>query len=280
MKRQFTVLACAVLLAGGCGGGDDDDGERARADSDPASPSVSTATTAPLAPVDMAVTAEELAPELYGFELPAEVTGGVVTMQLTNSGALQHEAGVVRVGATPLDQVRQDLDVALGGDGPIPDYLEFHGGVGEIAGGTQRQTTFKLPEGDYVMYCAITDLGVGGTLEEPKPHYDTGMIEPFKVRGDNGASLPGGLPKIVAGEYGFELDPLPPGNNTVLFENLGPAQMHLAAFLEFPAGVDEQQALAILLGQSDPAGRPPTQTAVVGPFVPGAGGTFRLDLKA
>ena len=266
-NRGPRALAGLMLLVAGCGG-DDDSSESQR----PAT------TTAPDPSTGFEVLAKELAPLLYAFEAPAQAPGGVVTLTLGNGGALRHEAALARVGQTPIEQVTQDLANVLAGDGAIPDYLELYGGVPEILGGTEQTSTLTLPEGDYVLYCSLRDTGQGGALPDAQPHFQLGMIAPLQVRGDNGLQLPSTVPTVSAGEYGFEFAPLPAGANRVLFKNVGPDQMHLAAFLEFPEGVDEEAALPALLGQGDPAAAP-VQRVVAGPFVPGGGGTFVLPLK-
>ena len=267
-NRGLRAFAGMMLLLAGCGG-DDDSAETPR----------STVTTAAPDPTtQFEVLAKEVAPKLYAFEAAEEAPGGVVTLKLGNGGALRHEAALARVGPTPLEQVRRDLAGVLSGQGPIPDYLELYGGVPEILGGTGQSTTLTLPEGDYVLYCSLRDTGQGGSLADAEPHFELGMIQELRVRGDNGLQLPSTIPTVTAGEYGFEFEPLPAGANRVLFKNVGPDQMHLAAFLEFPEGVDEEAALPALLGQGDPASAP-VQRVVAGPFVPGGGGTFVLSLK-
>jgi hypothetical protein len=265
-----TVLVCVMLLLfAGCG--DDDDSSGA--------PRPTATTAAANSDQEFRVVAKELAPKLYAFDAPEQARGGVVTVKLANGGAIRHEAALARVGSTPIETVRADLAAVIGGDGPIPDYLELYGGVPEILGGTEQSSTLTLPEGDYVLYCSIRDTGAGGSLDDAEPHFELGMIQPLRVRGDNGLQLPSSVPTVSAGEYGFEFPPLPEGANRVLFKNVGPDQMHLAAFVEFPEGVDEEAALPAMLGQGDPAATP-VQKVVAGPFVPGGGGTFVLALKA
>ena len=267
-NRGLRALAGVMLLVAGCSG-DDDSADTPR----------STVTTAAPDPdTQFQVLAKEIAPQLYAFEAAEEAPGGVVTLKLGNGGALRHEAALARVGQTPLEQVRRDLAGVLSGEGAIPDYLELYGGVPEILGGTEQSSTLTLPEGDYVLYCSLRDTGRGGSLADAKPHFELGMIQALRVRGDNGLQLPSSIPTVTAGEYGFEFPPLRAGSNRLLFKNLGPDQMHLGAFLEFPERIDDQAALSALLGQGDPE-TAPVQKVVVGPFVPGGGGTFVLALQ-
>jgi hypothetical protein len=276
MMLRCMVLACLAVVAG-CRG--DGDGDRATS----GSTSVSQGRTPD---VDFAVVGDE-----YSFDLPAEIPGGVVTMSFENRGDLRHEAGIVSAGATPLEQVLQDLAPVLEGRGtPIPDYLTFYGGVGETAPGTASTSSLTLPEGSFVMFCSLNDIDSTDALPRPGPqlpvHYNSGMARPFTVRRANVDNLPAGDGTVLATDYAFEMPTLTAGRKTLLLRNAG-AQMHVGAFLSFPEGIDEagaRQALDAVLaapGGPRPEGVPePRDAASAGPFPPGAGGTFDIDLEA
>ncbi len=237
------------------------------------------------ADVDFAVSGRE-----YRFDLPAEVPGGVVTMSFENRGELRHEAGIVAVGATPLDQVLRDLGPALEGRGtPIPDYLVFYGGIGETAPGATSAATLDLPDGSYVLFCSLADIDSVDALPQPGPpqptHYNSGMARAFTVRRANVDLLPAADGTVLATDYAFTLPPVTAGRRTFLFRNAG-AQMHLGAFLVFPEGVDEagaRQAMDEVLaapGGPRPEGMPePADAAYAGPFPPRGGGTFEIELE-
>ena len=234
-------------------------------------------TAAPDPETQFQVLAKELAPKLYGFEAAEEAPGGVVTLKLGNGGALRHEAALARVGQTPLEQVRRDLAGVLSGQGPIPDYLELYGGVPEILGGTEQSTTLTLPEGDYVLYCSLRN----------RPGRVAGRCRAPLRAGDDPAAPGAGRQRVAAAQLdsrhlggGVRLRvpaPLRRGQPCAV-QDVGPDQMHLAAFLEFPEGVDEEAALPALLGQGDPAVAP-VQRVVAGPFVP-VGRDVRARAKA
>jgi len=267
------VLAFVVVLSGACRG--DGEGDRA----------LSGSTSESRGTPDFEVEGRE-----YSFELPAEVPGGVVTISFENRGRLRHEAAIAAVGATPVEQVIQDLAPVLEGRGtPIPDYLTFYGGVGETAPGATSVSTLSLPEGSFVMFCSLGDIDSVDALPrpgpQPPPHYSSGMARPFTVRRANIDMLAAGDGTVRATDYAFELPPIRAGRRTLLFRNAG-AQMHLGAFLSFPEGVDEaaaRQALDTILaapGGPLPEGVPePSDAAYAGPFPPGAGGTFEIDLE-
>ncbi len=274
--RTLMVLVGLVAVGGACSSPGDGDSATS------GSTSVSQGSTDG---VDLAVVGRE-----YSFDMPAEVPGGVVTMSFENRGDLRHEAGIVTAGATPLDQVLSDLAPVLEGRGtPIPDYLTFYGGVGETAPGATSTSTLTLPEGNFVMFCSLTDIDSVDALPRPgpqlPPHYNSGMARPFTVRRANVDMLPDGDGTVLATDYAFALPPLTAGRRTLVFRNAG-AQMHFGAFLAFPEGVDEagaRQAMDAVLaapGGPRPEGVPePSDAAYAGPFPPRGGGTFAIDLK-
>lgn len=275
--RTLVVLACLIAVGGACQG-DGDDGF-----STSGSTSVSQGRTPD---VDFEVVGRE-----YSFDLPAEVPGGVVTMSFENRGDLRHEAGIVAAGATPVDQVLRDLAPVLGGRGtPIPDYLTFYGGVGEIGPGATSVSTLTLPEGNFVMFCSLSDIDSVDALPRPGPqlpaHYDSGMARAFTVRRANVDMLPVADGAVRATDYAFALPSLRAGQKTLAFRNDG-TQMHFGAFLVFPEGVDEagaRQAMDTVLaapGGPRPEGVPePSDAAYAGPFPPRSGGTFEIDLQS
>lgn len=270
------VLVCLVVAGGAC---------RSDGNADSATSGSTSVSQGRTPGVDFAVVGEE-----YSFDLPAEVPGGVVTMSFENQGDLRHEAGIVAAGATPIDQVLNDLAPVLEGRGTaIPDYLTFYGGVGETGPGATSTSTLTLPEGSFVMFCSLTDIDSVDALPRPGPqllpHYTTGMARPFTVRRANVDTLPAGDGTVLATDYAFAVPPLTVGRKTLVFRNAG-AQMHFGAFLAFPEGVDEagaRQALDTVLaapGGPRPEGVPePRDAAYAGPFPPGTGGTFEIDLE-
>ncbi|MGH9040653.1 MAG: hypothetical protein ACRDZ3_10520 [Acidimicrobiia bacterium] len=275
MRTAAVLLTCLVLVGGACSSDGEDD-----ATSD--STSVSQGATPN---IDFTVTGDE-----YRFDLPEEVPGGVVTISFENEGRLRHEAGIVAVGETPLEQVVVDLTPVLEGTGSaIPDYLTFYGGIGETAPEATGSATLTLPEGRFVMFCSLTDIDSVDALPQPGPplpaHYSTGMAREFTVERANVDLLPAGDGTVVASDYAFDVPVLSAGTRTVVLRNTG-TQMHVGAFLAFPDEVDAtaaRQALDTILaapGGPLPEGVPePTDAASAGPFPPGGGGTFDIELE-
>src|SRR5687767_14697131 len=93
----------------------------------------------------------------YEFDLPEEIAGGVVEVTLDNQGEQTHEAQFIRVA--------DDYDLAdFAGEfkpvvqgGPIPETFETAVGTSEVDGGGTTTATMTLPEGTYVLFCALED---------------------------------------------------------------------------------------------------------------------------
>lgn len=285
MRRWMAVLACLALVAGACGG---DDGTATPA---------TTATTAAEEPAGGAADFTVVGKE-YSFDVPAEVEGGVVTMEFTNEGKLKHEAQILGIGDQTPEQALKDFTPVIQGEGaPIPAYLGAHGGVLETDAGASGTSTFTLPVGNYLVVCTLTDLdsaeegGEEGGEEFKLPlHFNVGMAAPLKVTKVNDKQLPAADGTIVAKDYSFEVPALSAGKQTLVFKNEGPKEIHFAEFLEFPEGVDAAGALkafeALLTleeGSPPPEGTPLPSEEFEGAsavFNPGQGGTFEVELKA
>ena len=237
----------------------------------------------------------------YAFDVPATLTGGVVTMTLSNTGQRDHEGLFLRVGDMPQEQALAAFAAAENG-GPLPAELGGGGGVGIVPAGRSRVSTFELRAGTYLFICTLTDrdtLAPGGSAGPPPTgpgsptapptaeHFTVGMVERVTVSGDTGRDLPDDGPTITARDHRFETSDLEAGANTILFRNTGPRELHHAVVLEFPAGVEEAAAREALRafaaaqqeGRGPPPGTPqPTPVGDVQFFDPGLGGTFDVTL--
>jgi hypothetical protein len=288
--RRFAVLALLPLLLAGlaaCGGDDDDDDDTSADVTTTVADDTDDTTedTEPGAEGEYTITATD-----YEFDVPDEITGGVVTITLENEGEHAHEAAFIKVDRElDADAFATEFGPVLEG-GPISDNFEAVSGVGEVEGGSELTSTITLPRGTWALFCTLTDepgeeAAGESELEEPPPHFQLGMYEQIVVhKGDEGAELPESDATITATDYTFDWD-VEAGDKTVTFRNESEAQWHHAVLMAFEEGVDEQAALdaVTVFLSSDESGEPPPEGTpepeeLPGSFVfsEGQGGTFEI----
>jgi len=278
-KLFFVMLGILCLLAVGCAGDDAAEEEEASEEETPAETE------------KVSVTGTE-----YSFDLPATVPGGFVSVEFKNEGKLVHEAAFVKVDQdVPQEQFVADLKAASGEEGgPIAAYLKpYIAGFFTKAGATETFSQ-SLPSGNYYVVCALTDLdSVEGEQEEeptgpPLPqHFELGMLKKVTVDGPATVEPPEADTVVAATEYTFDISGLQAGKNEILFRNEGPKEIHMAAVLEFPEGVDEAaagKAIEAFTAESEgppPEGTPePADVGFSGVFEVGGAALFNVDAKA
>ena len=192
MTRRIALIIAATLLVAGLAGCGDDDDEEATED---------TEEEAPAEEEDGAEAGTlEITGQDFSFEAPDEVEGGIVEITFSNEGTTRHEANILGIGDTDVDQVAEDFGAVLEG-GPIPEYLVGGGGFFGVDKGEEQTSTQTLPPGDYLILCSLDTNANEEEVpegEEREPHYKRGMLLPFTVTGDE-ASVDD-LPEADAGE--------------------------------------------------------------------------------
>ncbi|HLG00942.1 MAG TPA: hypothetical protein VI916_10750 [Acidimicrobiia bacterium] len=192
----------------------------------------------------------------YEFDAPDEMHASTVNIRAVNDGAVAHEFALVKLGD---DQSREDFfeefDAFVAADfsGPLPTTLSngfvAPGGGNVQPGGDPIEAEISMSEGNWVLFCALTDgdtesdeeEGGGGGGDEPSgraqdeeeggggeggeeeaplpPHYQSGMFKEITVTGDAEPTVPNGT-AITAVDYSFEgLDALTDDTNDVVFAN-------------------------------------------------------------
>ena len=170
---------------------------------------------------ELAATTVQVTATEYSFDVPADVTGGVVEMRFTNNGAFPHEFALSRIEE---GKTEADVQEALEGQAP-PKWAEDIGGVPTLSPGESITVTRTLEPGSYVLLCFLPgDHGM--------PHALMGMYELFTVTGDAGVALPQSDAIITATDDALQVPALTTGEQTVKFENGGtePHELALAAF--------------------------------------------------
>ncbi len=212
----------------------------------------------------------------YGFEgIPQSVPAGPVTVTLTNEGAEEHQAVLVRLddGVTPEQYTAAAAEDAAAAYG----MLEGFGGPSPLAPGETVSATSVLTPGTYLALCFIPSPSDGTA------HAAKGMVAAFEVT-DTAAT--GELPEpdrvISANEFSFDVPSGFTGKGTFALDNAG-QQSHELAIYRIEDGRTFADVEAFLASPPDqgPAGPPPMVAAGgIADVVPGGEATVDLDLPA
>jgi hypothetical protein len=221
----------------------------------------------------------------YGFSgVPETISGGRVDLTFTNEGKVDHEFGLIDLSGRSLEDFGKVAAKFMEG-GPIPEWMKTAAVPGEIGPGKTLETSFELPEGDYLLFCALTDAPGD---KEGKPHVQLGMHQNVAVEGDNGADMPNTGGEFVSTDYSFVIpDTLQAGKNTYTFRNASPEQWHFMHVESYPKGVTAQAAeeafstlLTLEQGKPPPPGTPMSEEEFsTGIFSAGLAQTFEATFK-
>ena len=192
------ALLAALLFVAGCG--DEGGGDEAKS---------------------LSVEATEPAEDSYRFEVPQSIEAGLVDIEFTNSGKLEHEAQLIKIdGDHTTEQALRAFDKIVQGS-PAPDWFLARGGVGTTAPGETATITQRLEPGSYIFLDSGEPEG-----RDVKPHYRQGAVAELAVTGDaTDAILPDSDATVSAAEYAFTSSCLKAGKNAIEFRNAG-AQWH------------------------------------------------------
>jgi hypothetical protein len=104
---------------------------------------------------------------------PVSIAAGSVSFLADNGGGETHELVIVRA-ADPSELPTDD-------DGAVDEAQiaeeDFVGEIEELESGAQREDTFDLEAGTYVLFCNITETEDG----EVESHFAEGMSSTFTV---------------------------------------------------------------------------------------------------
>jgi hypothetical protein len=211
----------------------------------------------------VAVTAAE-----FSFSLPETIAGGLIRLQLTNSGQESHHLQFVKLNQgvsqqqfqetlqETLQAFPQEGEAALG---RIFRIVAFTGGPSGIGPGGQSEAVVDLLAGDYVLLCFIA--GADGI-----PHLAKGMVQPLTVTAppSDRPAEPEALGTVGLDDFAFTGVPatLPEGRTTLKVTNQG-QEPHEMTVLRLE-GITAQQAVEIFTappGGEAPAGPPPFKDA-------------------
>jgi hypothetical protein len=208
--------------------------------------------------------------------LPASLEAGIYEVTVKNDSSRDMDLELIESAGRPESEFVSDLDAMIDEGAPIPDYIVHVVGIGFIEPAGSLTTTLTLSPADY----SLVHTGEGTTV-----------LGTVGVAGDPPAAddLPAGA-KITARDYGFTIEGIKAGAQTVTFVNEGPLQVHHAVVLGFPAGTEEgaiREAVQTLMTLDEstppPEGIPlPDETINIGSSVysAGMGGTFQATFEA
>jgi hypothetical protein len=258
-RACLIALTAVGLLVAGCGDDDEDAAETGTTTTTEA-PDEETTTTAPESePAEvttLAVTAVD-----HAFQPAQPLTTlepGLVRVDLTNTGAEEHQATLVRLNdGVTLDQFFQQAAVDDGGVTALSLITGYGGPNAAAPGGGTSSSTQALVEGEYLMICFIPSPSDG------QPHAVKGMVTPFSVAGEEPA-VEAALPEDdVAGEIGladfaFTVPDDFDGQGTFAVTNAGP-QQHEVTIYALADGATVDQVLDFFGGEA--SGVPPEAPA-------------------
>jgi hypothetical protein len=165
----------------------------------------------------------------YAFGMPAEITGGMVTLEFTNKGELPHETAF---GSIEGDHDLDDVMKALNSQKP-PTWFKDLGGVPVLEPGATASMTRELAPGRYILLCFFPTPGSG------KPHVMEGMVQIFDAVGTSDAVAPETDLTVTATDKGFDVPQLSEGTHTIEFTNEG-SKPHEFAVYSFNEGMTEK----------------------------------------
>lgn len=221
--RTAVVLAAAAVLLAGCSSS-----STTASSGTTAARAATPATSAPAAaaPANVPVVTIKVHEDssTYTFDAPAAIDAGWVELDLVNSGALAHQAGI---GAVPAGADIASYEAAVTTDPvTLTGTLDEAGGPNSIAAGQTQKVILNLKPGTYFLYCMVPDP------VDDKPHVAHGMVKELTVRAPAGGSTPvagagGGDPVAVAGtidmrDYTFVMPEPFTGKGWYKVTNAGP----------------------------------------------------------
>jgi hypothetical protein len=255
-QRCMALLAIGTLVLGACG--DDDEPTTAATTDAPATTAAEETTTTAAeettttAAEEVAVTELDITAADFSYAgAPTTLEAGLVRVSLTNEGAEEHQATIVRLH----DGVALDDFAAAGSSDPTGvaalALVDAYAGPNSAPPGGTVASVQNLTPGDYVMLCLIPSPSDG------VPHFAKGMIAPFAVTGEpveaelDAADIAGA---IGLDEFAFALPQEFSGTFAVTNDG---EQVHEAAIYSIAEGSTIDDVVGFLSDPASATGPPP-----------------------
>jgi hypothetical protein len=272
--RRIFIGAVAILAFAGtaCGSGDDDAAvsgttEVTEATTTTGGETTTTASTPEATVID--VTATEYAYDVGGV---TEVPAGAVEINLTNNGAEEHQATLVRLH----EGVDLGALAAAGAADPTGAAAlalvdGFGGPTGAAPGGGTATAAANVTPGNYLLICFIP-------APDGQPHATKGMVSALTVTEGESAPEPPNDGTIGIKDYEYELPDDFTGQGTYVLDQQGPQAHEMAVYR-----VNDGSAFSdveAFFQTAEPAGPPPmTPAGGLGTLQVNGEATVTLDLS-
>ncbi len=288
LRRILIVAAVVALVTTGCGDDDEtsQDGDTGSDTSTASTPEdtstdstgggeTTTTAGARVEAQDLALTAGDFSYDSGGV---TSVEAGLITVSLTNEGAVDHQATVVRLRD---GKTTEDL-MAMTDPAELAEIIQTFGGPNGVLPGASVVSTVRVTEpGSYMVMCFIPDPADG------QAHAAKGQILPLEVTEPTAplpaeVALPDAPETVGLDDYSFDVPAGFTGEGSVLIENTG-AEAHELAAIKVADGATAEDAIAFLT--ADPAAGPPPEgpppfagATGVSPMDAGEANVVELDL--
>ena len=206
----------------------------------------------------------------YTYDLPKQVTAGIVRISLMSDGKEPHHAQLARLN----DGVTREQFLAALQEGAETMFplVSFAGGPAPIDAGSSQTVLMELTVGNYVVLCFVPSA-------DGLPHVAKGMVGFLEVvAGENTTAAPTADAVVELLDFSFKLpEAVKAGKQTWAVTNKG-QQLHEINLMKLAAGKTMDDVMAWVM---QPAGTPPFMN--VGGFQginPGATGWMEIDLAA
>jgi hypothetical protein len=209
----------------------------------------------------------------FGFESPAQIEAGLVSLIMENEGQEPHHAQLVRLndGVTQ-EQFQAALQQSAEAVFPL---VAFVGGPGLVDPGLSSQVTLELTPGQYILLCFIAS-------HDGMPHLAKGMVKSFEVvahADHDHASAPQLKADAVVKLLDFSFimpSEVKAGQQLWQVVNEGP-QVHEIMIVKLAEGKTVGDIMAFM---HESAGTPPfVNIGGLQALNPGASGWLNLDLE-
>ncbi len=224
----------------------------------------------------------------FSFTLPESIEGGLVRLNLTNTGQDPHHMQLLKlndgVSQEQMGQVFQSIAEATPTEGDAAMFRIFEvstlaGGPAGVAAGGKSDVTLNIAPGEYTLICLLSGA-------DRIPHVAKGMIRSLTV-----TALEGGGPTdidadvtVTLNDFAFTGAPasLSAGETTIKVVNAGqePHEMNLLKLKGVTAGELREAMLNASPEQPLPSPRPFDFAGGYQAIMPGEDGWVNLDLEA